>query len=106
MTDPNLLGFGERGPQLCARLLHRRPTPTTSVSASCATGRGSCRTRLAGYSAVEAYLPSKKIAIAVVNTFLPAAYDAQGNNPNSAIPIYQSIGALMAPNDSPPTPNN
>jgi hypothetical protein len=41
----------------------------------------------------------------VVVTFLPAAYDAQGNNASSALPIYQSIGALMAPNDPPPPPN-
>jgi hypothetical protein len=60
---------------------------------------------LAGYSATMAYLPSQEIAIAVVITFLPAAYDAQGNNASSATSIYQSIGALMAPNDAPPTPN-
>ena len=34
-----------------------------------------------------------------------AAYDAQGNNASSANSIYQSIGALMAPEDPPPTPN-
>jgi hypothetical protein len=52
-----------------------------------------------------AYLPSQEIAIAVVITFLPAAYDEQGNNASSANSIFQSIGTLMAPDDPPPTPN-
>ena len=60
---------------------------------------------LSGYSETMAYLPSQGIAIAVVITFLPAAYDAQGNNASSANSIFQLIGALMAPNDPPPTPN-
>jgi CubicO group peptidase (beta-lactamase class C family) len=106
MTDPNLVGFGSADPS-CAPAC-RPMTDALNV------GLGIVRNgswllqipSLAGYSEAMAYLPSQKIAIAVVITFLPAAYDAQGNNPNSAIPIYQSIGALMAPNDSPPTPNN
>ena len=52
-----------------------------------------------------AYLPSEEIAIAVVVTFLPAAYDAQGNNASSATSIFRSIGELLAPDDPPPTPN-
>jgi len=32
---------------------------------------------LDGYSATEAYLPSKKIAIAVAVTFAPEAFDSQ-----------------------------
>ena len=32
-----------------------------------------------GYAATEAYLPSKKIAIAVADTFGPKAFDAQGD---------------------------
>ena len=105
MTDPNLLGFGHTDP---------------SCSPSCFTqvdgynyGLGVVRSGswilqnplLAGISGTAAYLPSQEIAIAVVITFLPAAYDAQGNNASSANSIYQSIGALMAPNDAPPTPN-
>jgi CubicO group peptidase (beta-lactamase class C family) len=59
---------------------------------------------LDGYAAVEAYLPSKKIAIAVAVTFAPGAFDAQGNYPNSGNTIFQELGAYLAPNDAPPLP--
>jgi CubicO group peptidase (beta-lactamase class C family) len=55
-----------------------------------------------GYAATEAYLPSKKIAIAVAVTFGPGAFDSEGNYANSSDAIFRSIGALLAPNDAPP----
>jgi CubicO group peptidase (beta-lactamase class C family) len=58
----------------------------------------------AGYAAVEAYLPAQKIAIAVAVTYDPAAFDAQGNYPNSAQTLFQKIGAELAPTDAPPAP--
>ncbi|MGR7026529.1 serine hydrolase domain-containing protein [Geodermatophilus sp. URMC 62] len=105
MTGPNLVGFGSADPSCvpACRVL------TDALNFGLGVVRnGSWLVQtpsLAGYSATMAYLPSQEIAIAVVVTFLPAAYDAQGNNASSALPIYQSIGALMAPNDAPPTPN-
>ena len=56
-----------------------------------------------GYSATEAYLPSKKIAIAVAVTFAPEAFDWQGNYANSSDKLFRSIGAYLAPDDAPPT---
>ena len=61
---------------------------------------------LTGYAAVEAYLPSKKIAIAVVNTYAQA-YFQDSNNPNLASNpsnvVFERIAAQIAPNDAPPT---
>ena len=57
---------------------------------------------LDGYTAVEADLPSKKIAIAVAVTFAPGAFDAQGSYGNSSDTIFREIGAYMAPDDAPP----
>jgi hypothetical protein len=57
---------------------------------------------LDGYSATEAYLSSKKIAIAVAVTFAPEAFDSQGNYSNSSDKVFRSIGAYVAPNDAPP----
>jgi CubicO group peptidase (beta-lactamase class C family) len=56
-----------------------------------------------GYAGVEAYLPSKKIAIAVAVTFGEGAFDAQGNYKyfNAAPDIMAAIGAYLAPDDSP-----
>jgi len=61
---------------------------------------------LDGYSATEAYLPSKKIAIAVAVTFAPEAFDSQGNYPNSSDTLFRLIGTYLAPDDPPPTAKN
>ncbi|MGB3351410.1 MAG: serine hydrolase domain-containing protein [Mycobacterium sp.] len=58
----------------------------------------------AGYAAVEAYLPTQKIAIAVATTFAPAAFDEQGNYSNGAETLFRTIGAALAPDDAPPMP--
>lgn len=61
-----------------------------------------------GYAAVGAYLPSRKIAIAVAVTFGPEAFDADGNyvkiseNGNMADLLFRRIGAQLAPSDAPP----
>lgn len=57
---------------------------------------------LAGFSAVEAYLPAQKIAIAVATTYLPEAFDDQGDYTNAADALFRRIGAVMAPDDAPP----
>lgn len=56
----------------------------------------------AGESAVEAYLPAQKTAIAVAVTYQPEAFDAQGNYRNEAETLFRKIGAELAPNDAPP----
>lgn len=57
---------------------------------------------MSGYSAVEAYLPSQKIAIAVAATYLPEAFDDQGDYTNAADTVFREIGAVLAPDDAPP----
>jgi CubicO group peptidase (beta-lactamase class C family) len=105
MTDPNLLGFGHKDPAC-------EPSCFTQVEGY-NFGLGVVRSgswilqnpQLSGFSATEAYLPSEEIAIAVAVTYLPAAFDAQGNYPNAADSLFRSIGAVVAPNDPPPVPN-
>jgi CubicO group peptidase (beta-lactamase class C family) len=106
MTDPNLLGFGHKQSD-CA------PTCFTQTNLY-NFGLGVVRTGswllqdplLSGEGATEAYLPAQKIAIAVVVTFLPGAFDSQGNYPNSSEPIFRAIGTYLAPDDAPPTVTN
>ena len=77
MTGPNLLGFGTRQAD-CSCF------PQTNVYNY---GIGIVRSGswllqnplYGGYAATEAYLPSKKIAIAAAVTFAPGAFDAEGN---------------------------
>jgi CubicO group peptidase (beta-lactamase class C family) len=57
-----------------------------------------------GYGAIEAYLPSQKIAIAAAVTFAPEAFDDQGNYNNAADPLFRKIAAELAPDDAPPMP--
>jgi hypothetical protein len=105
MTGPNLVGFGSADPS-CAPACRAMTEELNFGLGIVRNGSWLLQApSLGGYSETMAYLPSQEIAIAVVITFLPAAYDAQGNNASSANSIYQSIGALMAPEDPPPTPN-
>ncbi len=57
-----------------------------------------------GYGAIEAYLPSQKIAIAAAVTFAPEAFDDQGDYSNAADPLFRKIAAELAPEDAPPLP--
>lgn len=59
---------------------------------------------MSGYAALEAYLPSQKIAIAVAATYAPEAFDDQGNYRNEADTLFRKIGAELAPDDAPPMP--
>jgi CubicO group peptidase (beta-lactamase class C family) len=105
MTGPNLLGFGHKDPAC-------EPSCFTQVDGY-NFGLGVVRSgswilqnpQLSGFSATEAYLPSQGIAIAVAVTYLPAAFDAQGNYPNAADSLFRSIGAVVAPDDPPPVPS-
>ncbi len=102
-TGPNLLGFGHQQSG-CACIQQ-----TVNYN----FGLGIVRTgswlvetpSYGGYAAAEAYLPSKKIAIAVAITFAPQAFDKDGNWSNSSDPIFRAIGAYLAPNDPPPGAN-
>ena len=42
-------------------------------------------------------------AISAVVTFLPEAFDAQGNYSNSSEQIFRALAAYLAPNDAPPS---
>jgi CubicO group peptidase (beta-lactamase class C family) len=109
MTGPHLLGFGKK---------------QDNCAPSCGTqtnfynyGLGIVRSgswllqnpMLGGDSATMAYLPSKKIAIAVFVTYAPEAFDSEGNYHNSSDALFRSIGTYLAPDEAPPpapTPNS
>jgi CubicO group peptidase (beta-lactamase class C family) len=104
MTDPNLLGFGHADPS-CA------PSCFTQVDGY-NYGLGVVRSGswilqnplLAGFSGTAAYLPSQEVAVAVAVTYLPGAFDADGNYPNAADRLFRLIGAAVSPDDAPPMP--
>ena len=55
-----------------------------------------------GYSAVTAYLPSERIAIAIAVTYKAEAFENNGPV-NQAQMLFRQIGALLAPDNAPPT---
>jgi CubicO group peptidase (beta-lactamase class C family) len=57
-----------------------------------------------GESAAFAYLPSKKVAIAVAVTYAQEAFGPDGDYSNQADALWREIGALLAPGDQPPAP--
>lgn len=57
-----------------------------------------------GESAAFAYLPSEKVAIAVVVTYAQEAFGPDGGYSNQADALWRQIGALLAPGDQPPPP--
>ncbi len=58
----------------------------------------------AGEAGVMAYLPAKKIAVAIAVTYQPEAFDDQGDYPNSADTLFSRIAKELAPDDAPPPP--
>lgn len=62
----------------------------------------------AGFGSVAAYLPSRKIAIAVASTFDEASFDQEGNllSGRASWALFAAIAAMLAPDEAPsPTRN-
>jgi CubicO group peptidase (beta-lactamase class C family) len=102
MTGPHLLGFGKKQDNCAPSCI----TQTNVYNYGLGIVRSGAwllqNPLLGGYAAIEAYLPSKKIAIAVAVTFAPVAFGSEGNYSNSGDTLFRSIGTYMAPDDPPP----
>lgn len=104
MTDPNLLGFGEKQPNCVPSCFKQIPAYNYGLGVVRSGSWLLQNPLLGGYSASEAYLPSKKVAVAVVTTFEPGAFDCQGNYDNASDVLWRKIAATVAPADA-PTPS-
>lgn len=60
----------------------------------------------AGYAAIESYLPSRRISIAIATTFKASAYDSQGNPTPYWTTLYTKIGKILAPRNPPLLPRS
>ena len=101
-TAPNLLGFGSKLPGCSCG----KQTNTYNYGLGVVrSGSWLLQNPLfGGYGTTEAYLPERRIAIAVAVTFAPAAFDATGSETNTSDPIFRAIGSYLAPGYSPPQP--
>jgi CubicO group peptidase (beta-lactamase class C family) len=104
MTDAKLIGFGQRA-DACASSCFPQTVRYSYGLGVVRSGDWILQNpSLSGVSATEAYLPSEKISIAVVLTFTPAAFDAQGNYQlYQSTQLFQELGAYLAPDHAPPT---
>jgi CubicO group peptidase (beta-lactamase class C family) len=102
MTDPNLLGFGHAQAN-CAPSCFKQINIYNYGLGVVRSGSWLLQDPLlSGEGSTEAYLPSQKIAIALVVTYSPGAFGAQGNYTNTSDPIFRAIGTYLAPSDAPP----
>ncbi len=103
MTDPNLLGFGHAQAN-CAPSCFKQVNVYNYGLGVVRSGSWLLQDPLlSGEGSTEAYLPSQKIAVAVVVTLSPGAFDSRGNYKNSSDPIFRAIGTYLAPGDAPPS---
>lgn len=100
MTSTDLRGFGFEVPgcDTCHRQSERYSYGIGLVT----TGDWVMQNPMfAGYSAVTAYLPSERIAIAVSVTYKEAAFANDGPG-NQADALFRAIGKELAPRNAPP----
>ena len=106
MTSPYLLGFGMKEAACEPSCFTLIPAYNFGLGI---VRQGSWLTQdpeVGGYSATEAYLPSKKIAIAAVTTYAPGAFDDQGNYNNESDTVFHALAAYIAPSDAVPPPTS
>ncbi len=103
MIGSHLLGFGHKQRDCAPSCFKQIPAYNFGLGVVKAGSWILQDSLLSGWSSTEAYLPARKIAIAVAATFDPAAFNSAGVEPNAADPIFRSIGAYLAPDDPPRT---
>jgi len=103
MTEPKLIGFGHSDPVCTPECFTQTDVYNFGIGVVLTGNWIKQNPVLSGYAAVEAYLPSKKIAIAVANTFSEAYYSDPNAASNPANVLFQAIAEELAPNDAPPT---
>ena len=100
---PNLVGFGHPDPKCSAC---RRNTAQFNYGLGVVNfGPWVAQIKsFAGSGGTVGYLPSHRLAIAVVTTYAPAAFDAEGNYPNASQSIFAELANALAPGTFPRLP--
>jgi CubicO group peptidase (beta-lactamase class C family) len=101
--SPNLAGFGHADPKCSAC---RRNTVEFNYGLG-VVNLGPWVTQIksfAGCGGTVGYLPSRRLAVAVVTTYTPSAFDAEGNYPNASQSIFAALAERLAPGTLPKLP--
>jgi len=102
-VGPNLVGFGHVDPRcpVC------RPNTNAFNYGLGVVNLGPWIVQIknfAGCGATTGYLRSERLAISVITTYMPDAFDAKGNYPNASQAIFASLAQDLAPNTLPKRP--
>jgi CubicO group peptidase (beta-lactamase class C family) len=103
MTESKLIGFGQAEPNCAPECFTQTDAYNFGIGVVLSGDWIKQNPVLTGYAAVEAYLPEKKIAIAVANTFSEDYYSDPNTASNPSNVLFQAIAEELAPNDAPPT---
>jgi CubicO group peptidase (beta-lactamase class C family) len=104
-VGPNLAGFGHSDPKCPA--CHRNDAAFNYGLGVVNLGPWITQTKnFAGCGATVGYLPSKKLAISVVTTYAPGAFDPEGNYKNASEAIFASLADLLARGTLPVRPKS
>jgi CubicO group peptidase (beta-lactamase class C family) len=100
---PNLAGFGHADPK-CS--VCRRNTVEFNYGLGVVNlGPWIAQIKsFAGCGGTVGYLPSRRLTIAVVTTYAPPAFDAEGNYPNASQSIFAALAERLAPGTLPKLP--
>jgi CubicO group peptidase (beta-lactamase class C family) len=104
--DPRI-GFGRSAPKTCERCMTLNKYYGYGIGTVTNGSRGQWLLQnplFAGEAAIESYLPSQRISIAIAMTFKPTAYDAAGNPSPYWQVLWAKIGKVLAPRDAPAIP--
>lgn len=102
-VGPRLVGFGHKDPKcsVCRRLTVQMNYGLGVVSLGPWVSQIK---NFAGCGATVGYLPSRKLTIAVVTTYQPSAFDAEGNYGNASQTVFASLANMLAPGTLPKLP--
>ncbi|MFC9789032.1 serine hydrolase domain-containing protein [Rhodococcus sp. NPDC127528] len=98
-VDPNLVGFGHPAPG-CAACAANTTEHSFGLAVLLQGPWITGNKMYAGSGAIVGYLPSSKLAIAVVTSYQPAGFDNEGNVEDAGAAILSTLSKALAP-DSP-----
>ncbi len=94
---PHLIGFGHADPK-CPGVCRKMTQAMNYGLGVVNLGPWIVQTKaFAGCSGTVGYLPAKKLTVAVVVTYAPAAYDAKGNSKDASVPTFAALVDALAP---------
>lgn len=95
-VDPLLIGFGHVQ-QGCAACAPNTPAGSYGLGVVLRSPWITQTKDFAGSGGTVGYIPSARVAVAVIANYAAAAYDAAGDKTEASVPIFTAIATVMVP---------